>query len=146
MNTLPQINLQSLNRALVGFDQLFTAVDGGFANQVNKSTYPPYNIIKHDDDYAIEMAVAGFKKDEIVVEVLNDQLIIKGTQTEREDTIDVQYLHRGLSARDFTRNFTLAEHMIVQGAVIQDGILRVGLQRIVPEEKKPRLINIQEVK
>ena len=145
MNALTRIDTQALNRALVGFDRMFDTFESRFANQL-ASNYPPYNILKDDDDnYVIEVAVAGFKKDEITVEVDQDQLVIKGQKSETANTTTV-YMHRGLSARDFVRQFTLAEHMVVNGATIQDGVLQVNIQRIVPEELKPRLIDIVEVK
>ena len=145
MNALTRIDTQALNRALVGFDRMFDTFESRFANQL-ASNYPPYNILKADNDnYIIEVAVAGFKKDEITVEVDQDQLVIKGQKSETVNTT-TEYMHRGLSARDFVRQFTLAEHMIVNGATIQDGVLQVNIQRIVPEELKPRLIDIVEVK
>ena len=145
MNALARIDTQALNRALVGFDRMFDTFESRFANQL-ASNYPPYNILKADNDnYIIEVAVAGFKKDEITVEVDQDQLVIKGQKSETANTTTV-YMHRGLSARDFVRQFTLAEHMVVNGATIQDGVLQVNIQRIVPEELKPRLIDIVEVK
>ena len=102
--------LNSLNRALVGFDQIFNDFDKRFANQISNN-YPPYNVVKKgEDNYEIQIAVSGFEKSEVTVEVNRDQLTIKG---EHADTVvdDVEYLHRGLASRDFTRSFTLAEHM-----------------------------------
>lgn len=137
--------LAQLNRALVGFDRMFDTFETRFANQV-ASNYPPHNIVRKDEQhYYIEMAVAGFKKDEISVEVEGDQITIKG-ERKRDEDADLQYIHRGLSARDFVRQFQMAEHMIVKGAVIQEGILRIDLEFIVPEDKKPRIIDIVEVK
>ena len=145
MNALTRIDTQALNRALVGFDRMFDTFESRFANQL-ASNYPPYNILKADNDnYIIEIDVAGFKKDEITVEVDQDQLVIKGQKSETVNATTV-YMHRGLSARDFVRQFTLAEHMIVNGATIQDGVLQVIIERVIPEELKPRLIDIVEVK
>jgi molecular chaperone IbpA len=118
--------------------------DKRFANQIS-TNYPPYNVVKKsEDDYEIQIAVSGFEKSEVTVEVNRDQLIIKG---EHADAVvdNVEYLHRGLASRDFTRAFTLAEHMEVGDAVIRNGILTISLTRIVPEELKPRLISIKEV-
>jgi len=107
-----------------------------------RPTYPPYNIIKKsEDNYEIEVAVAGFSLDEIDVEVNQNQLIIKG-QRKREEDSDVEYLHRGLAYRDFEKVLTLAEHMHVGEASIKDGVLRVAITRIVPEALKPRKINV----
>jgi molecular chaperone IbpA len=145
MNAMTRFDTQALNRALVGFDRMFDTFETRFGNQLN-SNYPPYNVIKKDNDnYAIEVAVAGFKKNEITVEVDSEQLTIKG-QRRKDDDDHVQYMHRGLSARDFVRQFTLAEYMIVKGASIQDGVIRVDLERVVPDHMKPRLIDIVEIK
>ena len=137
--------LAQLNRALVGFDRMFDTFETRFANQL-ATNYPPHNIVRKDEQhYYIEMAVAGFKKDEISVEVEGDQITIKG-ERKRDEEAELQYIHRGLSARDFSRQFQMAEHMVVKGAVIQDGILRIDLEFIIPEDKKPRVIDIVEVK
>jgi molecular chaperone IbpA len=141
MNALSRIDTQSLNRALIGFDRLFNDVERRFANQV-QTNYPPYNILKHDDDlFEIEIAVAGFDKEDISIEVDQNLLTIKGQRLKEEDVS--MYLHRGLAARDFERTFTMAEHMEVGDAELTNGILRVKLTRIVPEALKPRLIAIK---
>jgi molecular chaperone IbpA len=141
MNAITRFDTTALNRALIGFDQLFDNVERRFANQV-QNNYPPYNVIKHDDNnFEIEVAVAGFDKEDITVEVDQDQLIIKGKKTQAET--EVQYMHRGLAARDFERMFTLAEHIIVGDAELTNGILSVKLTREVPESLKPRLITIK---
>lgn len=137
--------LAQLNRALVGFDRMFDTFETRFANQV-QNNYPPHNIARTDDHhYYIEMAVAGFKKDEIVVEVESELITVKG-ERKRVDDDTIQYIHRGLSARDFVRQFQMTEHMLVKGAEIKDGILRIDLEIIIPEDKKPRIIDIVEVK
>lgn len=144
MNQLTRFDTAALNRALIGFDTLFDAFEKKFASQ-NQSNYPPYNVVKFsENDYAIEIAVAGFRKDDISIELANEQLTISGTRN-REDE-EVTYLHRGLGGRDFVRIFPLAEHIIVKGAVIENGILRIDLERIVPEALKPRMIDITEKK
>jgi len=142
---ITRFDTQALNRALVGFDRLFDTFEHRIANQM-QNNYPPHNIIKLDDiRYVIEVAVAGFRKDEIHIEVEQNLLTIRGVRT-REDDENIQYLHRGLSSRDFERKLQLAEHMIVKGALIQDGILSVQLEHEIPEEKKARVIDIVEVK
>jgi molecular chaperone IbpA len=146
MNALTRFDTQALNRALVGFDQMFDTFESRFASQLN-TNYPPYNVVKTDDDhYSVEVAVAGFKKDEITVEVEQEQLTIKGISQIPNEPSQRQYLHKGLSSRDFVRQFTLAEYMVVKGAEIKDGILSIAIERIVPEDKKSRLIDIVEVK
>jgi molecular chaperone IbpA len=141
MNALTRFDTQALNRALIGFDSLFNDVEKRFANSV-QTNYPPYNVLKHDDDhFEIEVAVAGFDREDITIEVDQNLLTIKGTRLKDEDAS--KYLHRGLAARDFERSFTLAEHMIVGDAALTNGILSVKLTREVPEALKPRLIAIK---
>jgi molecular chaperone IbpA len=141
MNALSRFDTQALNRALIGFDQLFNDVERRFANQV-QTNYPPYNVIKHDDNnFEIEVAVAGFDREDITIEVDQDQLVIKGNRQKDDDAS--KYLHRGLAARDFERSWTLAEYMEVGDAELTNGILRVKLTRVVPEALKPRLIAIK---
>lgn len=146
MTALSRFDTAALNKALVGFDRLFDTFESRFANQLS-TNYPPHNIIKTDDThYQIEMAVAGFKKNEITVEIEQDMLTVKGeTETLNESTTR-QYLHRGLSSRNFVRSWQLAEHMIVNGAEIKDGILTITLEYVIPEEKKARVIDIVEIK
>ncbi len=139
LRTIDTAALAQLNRALVGFDRILN--DRFF--ETRSSNYPPYNIVKYgDNEYGIEVAVAGFTKEEITVEVNQDQLSITGTKA-----IDVndskEYLHRGLAARDFDQTFTLAEYMQVKGAEVKDGMLKIQIERIVPEALKPRTIEIK---
>ena len=141
MNQLVRFDTNALNKALLGFDSLFDNFEQRFANQINNS-YPPYNILKHSEDsYEIEVAVTGFTPEEITVEIDQNQLIVKG-ERKRDEDADTQYLHRGLASRDFTRSWTLAEHMEVNTGSIKNGVLRVAIQRVVPEALKPRQIKI----
>lgn len=141
MNALTRFDTQSLNRALIGFDSLFNDVEKRFANSV-QTNYPPYNVLKHDDDhFEIEIAVAGFDREDVTISVDQNLLTIRGARLKDEDIS--KYLHRGLAARDFERSFTLAEHMIVGDAELTNGILSVKLTRVVPEALKPRLIAIK---
>ncbi len=139
LRTIDTNALAQLNRALVGFDRYF---NDRFFQGTQNGNYPPHNIVKYDEThYGIEVAVAGFSKDEITVEVDQDQLTIKGTKsTENESK---EYLHRGLAARDFEQHFTLAEYMEVKGAEVKDGMLKIQIERIVPEALKPRVIEIK---
>lgn len=140
LRTLDTNALAQLNRALVGFDRVFN--DRFFQGNQN-GNYPPHNIVKYDDKhYAIEIAVAGFAKEEITVEVDQDQLTVRGTNMVTEDR-QVEYLHRGLAARDFEQTWTLAEFMNVTGAEVKDGLLVISIERIVPEALKPRTIEIK---
>lgn len=141
MNQLTRFDTQSLNRALIGFDQIFNNFERRFANQV-QNNYPPHNVLKTgDNDYVLEVAVTGFTKDEITVEVDQDQLTVRAIKARTEDA-STEYLHRGLATRDFDRSFQLSEHMVVGDAKISDGLLRVFITRVVPEALKPRLITV----
>ena len=146
MNALTRFDttaISQLNRALVGFDRMFT--DFERIAGATPGNYPPYNVIKTgEDDYAIEVAVAGFSMEEIDIELNNNQLTITGKHTRGEQE-GVEYLHRGLAFRDFVRQFTLADHVEVTNAQIKDGILLVNLQRILPEALKPRKIAISAI-
>jgi len=125
----------------VGFDDLFDH----FNNQLEikqTSSYPPYNINRIDDlNYQIEMALAGFSKNDIEIKYSDNQLTIKSIES--EDKEEKETLHRGISKRKFSRTFTLAEDMKVNGAELKDGMLLIELEKIVPEEKKPRTIDIK---
>ena len=139
---LVRFDTNALNRALVGFDSLFDNFEQRFANQIQQN-YPPYNILKHDDDtYEIEIAVTGFNKDEVVVEIDQNNLIVKG-QRKEVDLVEPTYLHRSLATRDFTRSWTLAEHMEVGEGRIKNGVLTIELKRVVPEALKPRVLKLK---
>lgn len=141
LRTIDTQALAQLNKALVGFDHIFN--DRFFNAQSNN--YPPHNIVKYSSDtYAIEVAVAGFLKDEINVSVDQDQLTITGKKNRlNESTGQIEYLHRGLAARDFEQVFTLAEYMEVVGAKVDNGMLQIDIKRVVPEALKPRQIEIK---
>ena len=129
----------------VGFDRMFDSLMG--ANRVSStamSNYPPYNIVKHSDDmYTIEIAVAGFSKDEIEIESKENTLTVKSIDIETSEVEKKpEYLHKGISARSFNKTFTVSDDVIVKGADLKDGLLYIQLERIIPEEKKARLIPI----
>jgi molecular chaperone IbpA len=137
LRTIDTAALAQLSKALVGFDRYFSAPHHQNGN------YPPHNIVKYSDSaYGIEVAVAGFTKDEVTVEVDQDQLTIRGIKNRINDS-EVEYLHRGLAARDFEQTFTLAEYMEVVGAKVADGMLHIDIQRVVPEALKPRQIEVK---
>jgi HSP20 family molecular chaperone IbpA len=132
-------SLANLNRALVGFDRLFNS------NLNIPTNYPPYNIVKFDEHhYGIEVAVAGFTEKEITVQVDQDQLMIRGKSTGPD--VSREYLHRGLASRDFEQTFTLAEYMEVSDAEIKNGMLRINIERVIPEALKPRQIAVKLIK
>jgi molecular chaperone IbpA len=138
MTQLVRFDANALNRALLGFDSLFN----DFEHRLN-TNYPPYNILKRNENtYEIEIAVTGFSKDEITVEVDQNRLIVKGVSDKSND-VTAEYLHRGLASRDFTREWTLAEHMIVGEGRIKNGVLTVQIARVVPEALKPRVLKIK---
>jgi molecular chaperone IbpA len=142
---LTRFDTNALNRALIGFDQLFDTFETRFANQLTNN-YPPYNIEKVSENlYDIVVAVAGFEKSEVAVEVEGDQLTIRGQKTVSQDPAP-EYLHRGLAFRDFERRFTLAEHMEIVKAEIKNGLLLVQIERKVPDALLPRQIEVIEVK
>ena len=128
----------------IGFDRMFDRLfDDSFVTTT--TNYPPYNIVKvSDTDYAIQIAVAGFGKDDIEIETKENVLTIKSKDKEKGELVDdVTYLHKGISNRSFTRSFTIADDVVVKGATFENGLLNVELERIIPEEKKPRLIKIK---
>ena len=142
MNALNRFDTQALNRALIGFDTMFDQLERRFANQV-QNNYPPHNVIRYTENtYAIEIAVAGFSKEEITVEVDQDQLIVRGVQ-KAVDADGKEYLHRGLASRDFEQAYTLAEYMEIRDAEVKDGMLIINIERVVPEALKPRQITIK---
>ena len=127
----------------VGFDDLFDHFNNTLEYTVKQPTsYPPYNINKLDDfNYQIEMALAGFSKSDIEVKTVDGQLTIKSIESEAKD--EKETLHRGISKRKFSRTFTLADDIKVNGAELKDGMLLIDLEKIVPEEKKPQTIDIK---
>jgi molecular chaperone IbpA len=127
----------------IGFDRMFDRLfDESFVTTTN---YPPYNIVKvSDTDYAIQIAVAGFSKDDIEIETKENTLTVKSKDKKDGELVDeTEYLHKGISNRAFTRSFNLADDVVVKGASFENGLLNVELERIIPEEKKPRLIKIK---
>ena len=135
-------NLNQLNHYAVGFDRVFDRLnDYASKNQSTSNTFPPYNIRKDGDfNFEIEMALAGFGKKDIEVEVADGVLTVRSVK-DNEESDDV--IHRGISYRKFVRKFTMADDIVVNSAKLQNGLLHISLERIVPEEKKPRLIDIK---
>ena len=140
------INWEPFKPFSVGFDNLFDDFDRIYKfNSDSINHYPPYNIRKvNDTDYVIELAVAGFGKKDIEVKSQENTLTIKST--DKKDEVlekDESVLHRGISQRSFKRSFTIAEDVVVKGADLKDGLLSVKLERIIPDEKKPKIIDIK---
>jgi molecular chaperone IbpA len=128
----------------VGFDREWRLLEQLQNNLMGgTSSYPPYNIKQRSEDrYEIEMAVAGFSKEELRVELHNNQLTIEGSKRSEDDGAEASYVYRGIAGRQFRQTFALADHVKVIGSELKDGILTIGLERELPEEKKPRLIEI----
>ncbi len=139
--TLRSFDVPQLHKFGIGFDNLFDELMRVSSLQTN-SNYPPHNVIKTGDDtVTIEVAVAGFAEGEIDIALDKRLLTITGARSRAEDE-NHEYLHRGISSRDFKHTFTLAEHVEVKNATIVNGILSVYLEREVPEEAKPKSIAI----
>ena len=135
-------NFNQLTPYAVGFDRVFDTLNRYVDNNVNSTGFPPYNIQKVGDfKYQIDMALAGFSKDDIEVEVADGTLSVRSDK--KEEPEDEFTYHRGISYRKFERKFTLAEDLIVNGATLENGMLTIDLERVVPEEKKPRLISVK---
>ena len=124
----------------VGFDRTFDTLELLASSRAKETNYPPYNIRKiSEDQYAIELAVAGFEDKDIDIELVEETLTIKGNRPkEASDGL----LHQGLAARDFVKKFVLSDDMEIKGAALSNGMLYVGLERIIPDEKKPRKIKL----
>jgi molecular chaperone IbpA len=135
-----RISFGPLFHQTLGFENFIRDVEKMLDNEVKPSTFPPHNIIKADENkYVVELAVAGFAKDEIDISLQDGNLTIKGDKKDKDES---NYLYRGIGTRSFTKVITIADTIEVKGAEIKDGILRVGLENIIPEHKKPRKIEI----
>ena len=124
----------------VGFDRTFDTLALLASSKVNETNYPPYNIRKlSEDQYVIELAIAGFEEKDIDIELVEETLTIKGN---RPKEVSDGLLHQGLAARDFIKKFILSDNMEIKGAALSNGMLYVGIERIIPDEKKPRKIEL----
>ena len=133
-------NFNQLTPYAVGYDKVFDNLSRYVDNNVSSTGFPPYNIRKEGDyHYVIEMALAGFSKEDIEVEVADGTLSVRSDK--KDDAAD--NLYRGISFRKFNRKFTLSDDIVVNDAALDNGMLTINLERIVPEEKKPRLIEVK---
>ena len=124
----------------VGFDRTFDTLELLANSKAKEANYPPYNIRKlSDDQYTIELAIAGFNEKDIDVELTGENLVIKGSRP-KEATDGL--LHQGLATRNFIKRFILSEDMIIKGAALSNGMLYVGVERVIPEEKRSRKIKL----
>lgn len=143
--TLRSLDIPSIYKYAVGFENMFDELMRQTSTQ-SQTNYPPYNIVKHSDDkFSIELAVAGFKEGDIEISLEKNILTVTG-QKAIELNESIEYIHRGISSRNFTRTWTLADHVEVTGAHVRDGILVVELERQIPEEQKPKKIAISYYK
>ena len=126
----------------VGYDRIFDHLSRYVDNNVTSTGFPPYNIQKVGDyNYTIQMALAGFSKNDIEVEIADGTLSVRSDK--KDEPEDEFTYHRGISYRKFERKFTLADDLVVNSAKLENGMLTIDLERIVPEEKKPRLIEVK---
>ena len=126
----------------VGFDRVFDRLHDHYALHQRNTGFPPYNIRKDGDyKFVIELALAGLSQDDLEVEVTDGTLTVRSKEKKAEE--DGELLHRGISYRQFSRSWTLADEVVVNDAKMENGMLLIDLERIVPEEKKPRLLKIK---
>ena len=134
-------NFNQLTPYAVGFDRVFDQLQNYAQHNATSSGFPPYNIRKGGDyTFVIEMALAGFSKDDIEIEVAEGLLTVRSVKENDENDSNI---YRGISYRKFNRKFTLADDIVVNDASLENGMLKIDLERIVPEEKKPRLIAVK---
>jgi molecular chaperone IbpA len=144
--TLRGFDIPAIHKFGIGFDNMFDELMRVSAQQ-SSTNYPPYNIVQiSDDEYMISLAVAGFGLDNLSVTKDKNFLIIEGKQHELADAVEPNYLHRGISARDFRREFKLADHVEIDHAHLELGILNIHLKRDIPEAQKPKTIAISYAK
>ena len=133
-------NFNQLTPYAVGFDRVFDQLQNYASHNATSSGFPPYNIRKEGEfSYVIDMALAGFSKNDIEVEVADGLLTVRSVKENDEDDSNI---YRGISYRKFNRKFTLADEIVVKDASLENGMLVISLERVVPEEKKPRKIKI----
>ena len=147
--TLRSLDIPQLHKFGIGFDTMFEDLNRmHFQHQQSNTNYPPYNVVQiTEDEYMISIAVAGFGLDNLSVTKDKNFLIIEGKNTiKEEDLPDINYLHKGISARDFRREFKLADFVEIENAHLELGILNVHLKREIPEEQQPRAIAITYTK
>ena len=133
-------DLSPLLRSSVGFDVFDNIFDSVFNLNESNTSYPPYNILKSDNNYSISLAIAGFSKDEVDISIQENELVIKGVAKDQDNKIE--FLHRGIAGRNFERKFRLADTIKVSDASYENGLLSIYLEREIPDHQKPRKIEI----
>ena len=132
-----------LSRSFIGFDRMATLIDNA-AKMTTASAYPPYNIAQlSEDDYRIELAIAGFSEEDLSIETHESVLTVIGTKAANDEQ-EAEYIHQGIAQRGFERRFQLADHVLVTDASLDNGLLRISLKRELPEAMKPRSIAINK--
>lgn len=140
---MSRYDFSPLFRSTIGFDRMANLLDAAMKTADSDISYPPYDIVQADEDrYRITLSLAGFTEDDLTVEQQDRSLVVTGRKKERKD--ESTFLHRGIATRDFRREFQLADHVSVTGANLSNGLLTIDLMREVPEEMKPRRIEIRE--
>jgi molecular chaperone IbpA len=144
MTLLPSVFGKDFDKLFVGFDDTYNRITKMHDDLTkNIPNYPPYNIRKLDDNrYVIEIAVAGFSKSEIEVEFADDKLTVKGNAQDDNDASD--WLYKGIAARNFTRTFALDDKIEIKGAALINGMLKIALEKIIPDHKKPKKIEVSD--
>lgn len=141
MTRLTTLDLNKLTPYAVGFDKIFDDMFRYVDATKNSTGYPPYNIRKNENKFQIEIALAGVRKEDLDITTENGQLAIEHNPAEVEEDA-IEWIHRGIAQRKFRRIWTLADDVVVNGATMENGMLYIELERIVPEEKQPKTINI----
>lgn len=141
--TMRTIDLSPLYRSFIGSDHLASMIDAAARNE-KQTSYPPYNIeLVSEDKYRITMAIAGFAQDDVDIVVQENTLVVTGNKPNTDNDSDSkQFLHKGISERNFERKFQLGDHVKVLAADMENGLLSIELERVIPEAKKPRKIEI----
>ena len=142
-------DLEKFNKYFVGHDKFLTKINDTYEQmQKTTGTYPPFNLKKTDENvYVIELAVAGFGKQDVELTLEDNKLVIKGNttlETVSQDGVESQYLHKGIADRAFTRTFSLADNVVVNNAQMFNGMLKIWLEHVIPEDKKPKKIDIED--
>ena len=143
-NALQAFDYNHMTPYAVGFDRTFDRLFDYVTHQAESTGYPPYNIQKTEDyKFEIEMALAGFDKKDLDIEFAEGVLTVKSVKDKEKGATDEHTIYKGISQRNFTRKFTLADEVVVNSAKMENGMLKIELERIVPEEKKPHKIKVQ---
>ena len=144
MNRLTTLDINKLTPYAVGFDRVFDDMFKYIEHNTSSTGYPPYNIIKEGEKFQIELALAGVDKKDLEITVAEGVLTIEHKAPGEQDLGNSwDWIHKGIAQRSFKRNFTLSDDIVVQGSRMENGMLYIELERIIPEEKKPKTIAIK---